>query len=684
MPDDDLLIRGGRVLAAASGLDGALDVALSAGRVFRVAAGGPAGIPAGGAGHVVEAAGCLVVPGLIDLHTHLGFKLHGQVVDPDEVCPPAGVTTAVDMGTTGAFTFPWYADRVLPHTTTRLLAFLNIASLGTLGAHSPYYVERYGQYIDVDDTVRTIAERREWIRGIKVFAASALTGRWPVEALRAARRVADRVSLPIAVHVSDEEPPLEDILPLLGAGDIMTHTYTGHAQRIWMAPGGCATWCAMPVPAGCSLTSGMATVPFSGRSRGEPRPGLSARHHQHRPLLPEPRAPGKGPPHHDEQDAVPGDALRGGLGPRHGGPARALREEDLGALGGGPADLASCASFPESSIRRFCAGKRSPAPTPSNARPPSAAAVSSTNRGFMKAPIITDVERIWVEVPLKVRHDRHLTRENWDWTVFEILRLHTDCDLVGYGETMCYYTWGRVPDEQVERVKGHSPFEFLWDDALGAGLQMAVYDLAGKALGVPCYRLLGPKVHQWCLISWWTNDMSTEDWLAEVREALELGYLSAKLKARPWRDFRAQIEALAAVVPSDFRFDADFNAFLRDAAAAVPYLLALEQVPSISFFESPIPQGDVEGNNVIRGKITRPIAMHYGSPPIDAMAGGCVTGLSSGRGAPASRGEFAAQLNKPFWLQMVGASLTTAWMLHQGPAHQPPGGHFLPRDLWTT
>src|SRR5690554_2666591 len=131
--------------------------------------------------------------------------------------------------------------------------------------------------------------------------------------------------------------------------------------------------------------------------------------------------------------------------------------------------------------------------------------------GFMKAPIITDVERIWVEVPLKVRHDRHLTRENWDWTVFEILRLHTDCDLVGYGETMCYYTWGRVPDEQVERVKGHSPFEFLWDDALGAGLQMAVYDLAGKALGVPCYRLLGPKVREWCPISWWTNDMSTED-----------------------------------------------------------------------------------------------------------------------------------------------------------------------------
>lgn len=287
----------------------------------------------------------------------------------------------------------------------------------------------------------------------------------------------------------------------------------------------------------------------------------------------------------------------------------------------------------------------------------------------MKAPIITDVERTWVEVPMKVRHDRHLTRENWDWTVFEILRLRTDTDLVGYGETMCYYTWGRVPDAQVERVKGRSPFEFLWDDTLGAGLQMAIYDLAGKALGVPCYRLLGPKVRDWCPISWWTNDMTTEDWLEEMREALSLGYLSAKLKARPWRDFRAQIEALAAIVPSDFRFDADFNAFLRNSAAAVPYLLDLEKTPSVSFFESPIPQGDVEGNNVIRGKITRPVAMHYGSPPVQTVAReGVCDGFVIGGGALRVRqqAEFAAQLNKPFWLQLVGTGLTTAFMLHLG------------------
>ncbi len=282
---------------------------------------------------------------------------------------------------------------------------------------------------------------------------------------------------------------------------------------------------------------------------------------------------------------------------------------------------------------------------------------------------IERVERTWVSVPLKPRHARHLTRENWDWTVFEILRLHTDASLVGYGETMCYYTWSRVPEEQVQRVIGRSPFELLWDDRLGAGLQMAVYDLVGKALEVPCYRLLGPKVREWCPISWWCLDFSTEDWIAEMREALSLGYMSAKLKARPWRDYLAQLEVLADVVPSDFRFDADFNSFLLNASTAAPYLLELEEIPQVSIFETPIPQGDVEGNAQLRRKITRPIAMHYGTPPIQtAIRDEVCDGFVIGGGANALRQQatLAAQMNKPFFLQMVGTGFTTAFMLHFG------------------
>ena len=287
----------------------------------------------------------------------------------------------------------------------------------------------------------------------------------------------------------------------------------------------------------------------------------------------------------------------------------------------------------------------------------------------MNNMVIREVERSWVSVPLKPRHARHLTRENWDWTVFEIVQLHTDCELIGIGETMCYYTWGQVSQEQVDRVVGHSPFEFLWDDSLGAGLQMAIYDLAGKALGVPIYKLLGSKVRAGCPVSWWSNDMSTEDWCDEIREALSLGYMSAKLKARPWRDYLAQIATLDGLVPSDFRFDADFNAFLRDVGHAVPFCRELAQYPTVHILESPLPQADVEGNAMLRQRITLPIAMHYGSPTIDvALRERVCDGFVIGGGAAQVRDQaaLAAQFNKPFFLQMVGTGLTTAFMLHFG------------------
>jgi L-alanine-DL-glutamate epimerase-like enolase superfamily enzyme len=287
----------------------------------------------------------------------------------------------------------------------------------------------------------------------------------------------------------------------------------------------------------------------------------------------------------------------------------------------------------------------------------------------VKQPLITGVEKAWVQVPLRSRPAKHLVRENWDWTVFEVLRLRTDAGLTGIGETMVYYTWGRVRPEQIERVKGQSPFDLLWDDSLGAGLQMAVYDLAAKAAGVPLHRLLGAKVRDWCPLSWWAMDMPAQDWAGEVEEALSLGYLSAKFKARPWRDFVAILATVADKVPTDFRFDADFNGFLRDASTAAPYLRLVESVPSVTLFESPIPQQDVAGNAALRSKITRALAMHYGVPPADvARREGACDGFVIGGGAASVRaqGAVAASFNMPFFLQLVGTGITTAFLLHFG------------------
>ncbi|MEI7772208.1 MAG: mandelate racemase/muconate lactonizing enzyme family protein [Chloroflexales bacterium] len=278
---------------------------------------------------------------------------------------------------------------------------------------------------------------------------------------------------------------------------------------------------------------------------------------------------------------------------------------------------------------------------------------------------IRDVERIVVDVPFTPRCQEWNAREVWQWRISEVIRVTTDAPgLVGYGETILHYTWGRVSDEAIARVRGGNPAEFLGDDSLGAGLQMALYDLVGKALGVPAHRLLNlPRVREWCPISWWNIDMPPEANAAEAQEALAAGYTSYKIKARPWFDVHTQVEAISRVTPPHFRLDIDWNQMLLNHGNAAPVLAELDRQPRVAIYESPIMQRDVEGQRLLRQKTTRPLALHFGEPPFptvvrDMVCDGFV--VSGGVASILRQGALAEAFEKQFWLQMVGTGLTTA------------------------
>lgn len=284
---------------------------------------------------------------------------------------------------------------------------------------------------------------------------------------------------------------------------------------------------------------------------------------------------------------------------------------------------------------------------------------------------IRDVERIVLNVPFTPRCQIWNAREVWQWGIVEIIRVTTDTPgLVGYGETLPHYTWGRVSDAAIERVRGGNPADFLGDDSLGAGLQMALYDLVGKALDVPAYRLFNlPQVRAWCPISWWTIDMPPAALAEEAQEALAAGYTCYKIKARPWWDVYAQVAAIAAVTPPHFRLDLDWNNMLLNAGNAAPVLAALDHEPRVAIYESPIMQHDVEGQSLLRRKTTRPLALHFGEPPFptvvrEQVCDGFVVG--GGVASVLRQAALAAAFEKPFWLQLVGPGLTTALAAHLG------------------
>jgi galactonate dehydratase len=256
---------------------------------------------------------------------------------------------------------------------------------------------------------------------------------------------------------------------------------------------------------------------------------------------------------------------------------------------------------------------------------------------------------------------------HWQWT--EVIEVELASGQRGFGETLLYYTWGVTDDDDLRRALGKNAVEIMWDDELGAGLQIALFDAVSRTAGVPIHALLASKMHDTTPLAWWNIDTTVEDMALECAEAHKQGYRAYKTKGRPWFDVWAQIEAAAKVVPESFHLAIDFNDTLLDAERGIPILIELEKHPQIDIWETPIPQGDIPGNKAIREQCRGKVGMHYGNPdPFVAIKEDVCDGFVVGRGATElmRAGTVAALADKPFWLQLVGTGITAAWSLQFG------------------
>jgi dihydroorotase len=225
-PEAGLLIRGGTVVDPAAGVHASRDLRIEGGRVAEV---GTALVPRPGEA-TVDAAGRLVVPGLIDLHVHVFWGATHYGIEPDPHCLAMGATTVVDAGSAGAHTFPAFRRYVIEIAETRIVPFLNIGATGMISPEVGELEEV--RHINRAAALRTIETHRDVIRGIKVRLSRELVGPNARIALRTARETSEAAGLPVMVHVGDTPIPLAEILEELAPGDVMTHCYHGREQGI--------------------------------------------------------------------------------------------------------------------------------------------------------------------------------------------------------------------------------------------------------------------------------------------------------------------------------------------------------------------------------------------------------------------------------------------------------------------
>ena len=216
----DLLITAGRVFCAETGLDGPGAVAVRGGRI---AASGPA-VAGTAAAQRLDYPGALLLPGLVDMHAHPARGGSRYGVDPDEHFLPRGVTTCMSQGDAGALNWPTYRDEVIGACRTRVRLALHLSKFAeSQEGHCFEHLEN----ADVDLCAATAASAGEEIWGIAFNTMrNPEVPHDPREIMRRGLEAAERSGRPILYGPRFQRDfPLQEQLPHLRAGDLVTYTF---------------------------------------------------------------------------------------------------------------------------------------------------------------------------------------------------------------------------------------------------------------------------------------------------------------------------------------------------------------------------------------------------------------------------------------------------------------------------
>jgi dihydroorotase len=206
----DLIIRGGRVIDPSIRLDAIRDVAISGDRIVAIEA-----TIAGDAADTIDARGKLVVPGLLDIHTHTARSAEGPGLVLQD-----GVTGWIDAGSQGA-------DRIGETIAVARSApqqgrvLINIGRAGVIPEGDTMDLKR----ADVGAARDAISKHRDFIVGVKARLSRDVAGANDYEVLRRAQEVATSFGLPVMIHMGQTISPFPKLVDLLKRGDIVTHMF---------------------------------------------------------------------------------------------------------------------------------------------------------------------------------------------------------------------------------------------------------------------------------------------------------------------------------------------------------------------------------------------------------------------------------------------------------------------------
>lgn len=214
----DLILKNGHIRDYEANVDTVTDLGIRDGVIAEIGS-----IPASEGAQVVNAAGHLVLPGLIDYHMHALLSACSFALKPELPAFSNGVTTIVDAGSTGNTGFENALRQDVLPSQVNIKVMLNICSAGQM-AH--YYNENLDPALYQEKAILELCEKyRDSIIAIKLRQSRNITGELGLTPLRETVRIAEKAGLRVVVHATDSPGTVKDTLDILRAGDVYCHCF---------------------------------------------------------------------------------------------------------------------------------------------------------------------------------------------------------------------------------------------------------------------------------------------------------------------------------------------------------------------------------------------------------------------------------------------------------------------------
>lgn len=224
----DIIIKNGHIFDPAAGIDLYGNVIINKKRIIKLTE-----IIIEGeyeAMREIDAGGRMVVPGLIDAHTHINYLGQANGAPADLLCIPNGVTAAIDAGSTGVSNYKGLFH-YLSQQEIKTKIMLNVSAGGII--MPTWYPEPLDpECWDTDWFDEAFENFGREIIGLKIRVSRNVLGSLGVKPLEAALKLAERYSTRLIVHLTDPILPIGDISDMMRNGDILTHIHQGKGETI--------------------------------------------------------------------------------------------------------------------------------------------------------------------------------------------------------------------------------------------------------------------------------------------------------------------------------------------------------------------------------------------------------------------------------------------------------------------